>query len=92
MSRQQAAQKIAEAAAAQLFALPAGTRVKLTFQTDRTWEGEIVKQGEIGCDLVGKRKAQRSIVKNKNTGIAYFIEMRGYRSAGDLVVMMVEIL
>lgn len=91
MTAQAAAQQIAESAAAQLFALPAGTRVKLTFQTDRTWEGEITKQGGIGCDLVGKRKAQRSIMRNVNTGIAYFIEMKGYRSAGDFVVMKVEI-
>jgi hypothetical protein len=92
MSRQQAAQSLAESTAAKLFALPAGTRVRLTFQTDRTWEGEITKQGGIGCDLVGKRKAHRSIVRNRNTGIAYFIEMAGHRSTGDWIVMGLEVL
>lgn len=91
MTRQEAAQQIAETAAAKLFALPAGTRVKLMFQNDRVWEGEIVKQGAQGCDCVGRRNARRPIVRNENTGIAYFIEMRGY-SAPTLVVMAVEVI
>lgn len=86
-----AATQVAQVAAEKLFALPAGTRVKLTFQTDRVWEGQIAKMGARGCDLVGKRNAKRAVVRNVNTDIAYFIEMKGYRSADDFVVMAVEI-
>ena len=87
-----AATEIAQAAAATLFAMPVGSRVKLTLSnastgsSAKTWEGEITKTSAMGCDLLGKRNASRSIMRNVNTGVGFFIEMKGYRGTSFAVM------
>jgi hypothetical protein len=75
--------------AATKFALPVGTRVKLTLQNDRVWEGTIEKISAMGCDLIGKRNARRPVVRNVNSGVGFFIEMSGWKGR-DFAVMSVE--
>lgn len=89
------ATEIAQAAAAQLFAMPVGTRVRLTLRStgsnEHAWEGEITKMSEMGADLVGKRKANRTIMRNINTGVGFFIQMSGHRGT-TFAVMAAEVI
>lgn len=84
------ATRTAQAAAETLFALPVGTRVKLTLQNDRTWDGEITEMRRLSCDLAGKRGASRSIIRNNNTHVGFFVG--GNDRSNAPAVMAIEVL